>query len=77
MKGKKEDGCKLVACVSKALCPESVMGLTISWLRILTLLPNPAPPFPPHTEAGTGQCPGTSHPPSSIHAELVVSLPWR
>lgn len=50
MKGKNGDGCKLVASVSKALCPESVMGLTISWLRILeyntTLLPNPALPLP-------------------------------
>lgn len=55
------------------------MGLTISWLRILEcntmLLPNPALPFPFHTEAVMGQCPGTSHPPSSTHAELIVSLP--
>lgn len=59
-----------MACVSAALCLESVMGLTTSWLGILddntTLLLSQALALPPHTEDDMGQCPGGTLPPQLL-----------
>lgn len=67
-----------MACVSAALCLESAMGPTTSWLGILdynaTFLLSPALALLPYAEDGMSRCPGTTRPPSFIHPELVVSV---